>query len=65
MWQGTVLPHPFKIMKKISVLDWIVLVLFIVWISDLDMSNLTFIQEVGIGAVVVYFILLVVKVIKS
>ncbi len=58
------LTHLDKIMKKISGMETVLLVLFIVWVVNLDMNSLTTIQKVGLGAASLYTILLVVKVVK-
>ncbi|WP_175490710.1 hypothetical protein [Pelosinus propionicus] len=52
-------------MKKISTMDIILLVLFIAWVAALDMNNLTIIQEIGLGATLLYGALLVIKVVKK
>ncbi|MBU2703892.1 hypothetical protein Ga0466249_005042 [Sporomusaceae bacterium BoRhaA] len=52
-------------MKKISTFDFILLFLFIVWVSALDFYHLTVIEEVGLVATVVYIILTIVKVMKK
>lgn len=48
--------------KKISVsTDIIVLILTAIWISDLNYSNLSIIQMIGLGLVVVLVILMIAK----
>ncbi|MEN6567184.1 MAG: hypothetical protein ABFC57_12890 [Veillonellales bacterium] len=51
-------------MKKISTMEIILLVLFVAWTAVIDMDHLTGIEEAGLGAVFIYGVLMVIKVVK-
>lgn len=52
-------------MNKISSKDTILSIIFIIWVVSLDMTKLTNIQEVGIVAILGWFILLAGKLVRK
>jgi hypothetical protein len=49
---------------KISTFETVLLVVFVIWASVLDLDHLTGVEEVGVWAVFIYGILMVVKIVK-
>ena len=52
--------------KKINLsIDIIILILTGIWISDLDFSNLTILQIIGLLLAVIMIILMIIKLVKK
>jgi hypothetical protein len=53
-----------KKINKIFVMELIFLILFVAWAWSLNWNSITFMQKVGLGGIILYGILMVIKMVK-
>lgn len=59
-----IMKPPFLNMKKFDTTDFLFLILFLSWVSDLNFQRVTLLQWIGLGAVIFWVVLTGIKIIK-